>query len=479
MENAAIGKNNHRVLIFAGLMASLLIYALDSTVFSTAMGKIVAEIGGRQYYSWPFTIYMLCSTVIIPLSGTVSDIYGHKPVFLAGIVTFLTGSLLCGFSHSMIQLVIFRGIQGIGGGIILSSVFTTVADLCKPCERGRYTGIVTSMFGVASIIGPSIGGFLSDNAGWRWIFFMNLPIGAAAFLILLFALPINISKHCGKADFAGMCMLVLALVPMLFVFSVAGSSFSWGSPQAIGLLVFSAAAFVFLAFIESKAENPTLPPEFFRSRGVNVCFIISFLNQAVMFAAIIYVPYFCQAVAGMSATSAGFVITPMMIALLAASNITGQLISSTGKCRILAVSAFCICVAGMWLLSVMNSKTPYLWIILFSVLTGYGVGVNMPVSNVNAQNSVDRRKIGSVTSSVMFFKNAGRTVGTAVFGAVMAGTAVSGNQVSVPVYSISNVFVSGIIISAIGAVCSAFLKDAPFNKNKPVNNNTETPAVKE
>lgn len=410
------------VFIFIGLMASLLLYALDSTVVSTAMKAITGELNGVQLYSWPFTIYLLSSTVAIPVCGGISDLRGHKSVILFGILIFLFGSALCGLSQSMTQLIIFRAIQGIGGGVIVSSVFTVVADLFPPRQRGKYTGLVTSMYGVASIIGPLVGGFVTDSLGWRWIFFLNLPLGIAAMCFLGFYLPGNRPEEKSKMDVAGILVLTAALVPLLLAFSMVGRYFDWISMPFFGMLSVSIILSVLFVFLEMKATNPVVPVSCFKDRAISFSCLMSFLNQALMFTVILYLPYFAQAVMSLTAIVSGVTITPMMIGLLVASNIAGQAVSRTGKCRLLSIGSFVLTAIGMFLLSAMNSSTPYFSLIFYASVTGFAIGLNMPISNVNAQNSVPREKIGGITSSVMFFKNMGRTVGSAVFGAVLTNS---------------------------------------------------------
>lgn len=415
------------ILILIGLMASLLLSALDSTVVSTAMKSIVGSLGGMQYYSWPFTIYMLCSMLAIPVCGGLTDIYGHKPIFLIGIATFLAGSSLCGLSQTMILLIVFRGLQGIGGGIIVSGVFTAVADIFKPADRGKYTGIVTSMYGLASIIGPLVGGFITDSLGWRWIFFMNLPLGGAAMIIIAASMPSFKSGESKKpVDYAGIAALILALVPMLLVLSMAGETFNWISIPCVGLLLLSAVMITVFILIERKSDNPMLPLAFFKDRAISISFLIAFFSQALMFSAIVYLPYFIQGVIGSTATTSGAVITPMMLGLLLASNITGQLISRGGKARLLSILAFLIMGVGEYLLSTMGLGTAYSRAIAFMIILGFGVGMSMPITNVNTQNAVPRQQIGSATSAVMFFRRLGSTIGSAIYGVIMTNTLNSG-----------------------------------------------------
>ena len=503
-------------LLMAGLMASLLLAALDSTVISTAMKSIAVSLGGMQYYSWPFTVYMLCSTIAIPVCGGLADIYGHKPVFLTGIAAFLAGSCLCGLSQNMGQLIAFRGLQGAGGGMIVSGVFTVVADLFEPADRGKYTGIVTSMYGLASIIGPLAGGFVTDTLGWRWVFFLNLPLGAAAILIFALSMP---SFQSGEAkrrpDYAGILTLVLTLLPMLLDFSLAGNLFDWFSAPCILLFAASAVMLAVFIIVERKAENPMLPPTFFKDRAISISFAIAFFSQALMFSAIMYLPYFVQGVIGSTASTSGLVITPMMLGLLLASNLTGQFVSRVGKARPLSILAFLIMGTGEFLLSTMGVGTSYSQAILFMVILGFGVGVSMPITNVNAQNAAPRQQIGSVTSSVMFFRNMGSTIGSALYGVIMSGTlsaglaklqmqhlpgrvqamlkntqvitnakAVAAIRAKVPgayagyfdgVYrqvrealasSIHSVFLFCICIAALGLLCAFFLREAPVVRRK-------------
>lgn len=407
-------------LILAGLMASLLLSALDSTIVGTAMKKIVNDLQGMEYYAWPFTIYMLCGTVITPISGGIADIFGRKPIFIMGILTFLIGSALCGISQSMMQLIIFRGIQGIGGGILVTSVFIVVADLFPPEKRGKYMGLVASMYGLSSIIGPLLGGLIIDNLSWRWIFYINVPVGIFATAIIALVMP-NFKTDGQKksVDYYGTVTIILALVPMLLAFSWAGNNYSWLSVQIIGMFIFSLAMLVLFVFIESKAQNPIIPLSFFRNRSINVTLFVAFLTNGIMCAAIMYIPYFAQGIIGTSATTSGTIIMPMMLGLLFASTSTGTLTSKIGKNKIFVFAAFTFMTIGTGLLSTMSANTPYYKVILYMIILGLGVGINMPIANTNIQNSVPRDQLGSATSTVQFFRNIGSTIGSAVYGTIM------------------------------------------------------------
>jgi EmrB/QacA subfamily drug resistance transporter len=382
------------------------------------MKQIIGELHGMQYYAWPFTAYMLGSTIIIPICGEISDAYGDKPVFLAGIFVFLFGSVFCGCSRNLLWLVVARSVQGLGGGCIVSSVFTTVALLFPPQQRGKYTGLVTS--GVASIIGPVVGGLVTDYLGWRWIFFLNLPLGIVAAVFIAVNLPDCKEDKSKDIDGNGIVLLVVSLLPFLLAFSLVETCFPWNSWFFKGLLIFAALGFVLFGWHETKTADPVISLSCLSDRAVSMSLVMAFLNQALMFAVILFLPYFVQVVMGSSATVSGIAITPMMIGLLLASNLSGQLISRIGKCKLLSIGAFLLSAGGMFLLSTLGANATYGTVVLYAVLTGFAIGINMPISNVNAQNAVPRERIGSITSSVMFCKNLGRTVGSAVYGAILA-----------------------------------------------------------
>lgn len=410
--------NTSTTLILIGVMVSLLLAALDSTVVSAAMKPIIEDLGGMAYYAWPFTAYMLCSTMATLICGGIADIYGHKPLFMSGIIAFSLFSMLCGISQNIFQLIAFRGLQGIGGGLIAASVFTVIADVFPPQKRGKYMGIVSSMYGLASVIGPLAGGFFSDHLGWRWIFYMNLPIGIAAAVLIGIALP-GIKNNRKSLDVLGIFLLAMGVIPLLLVLSLAGKEIGWFSLHMNLALLFSVLVLIGFGFHEKRAMNPIIPLSFLTNRAISFSFATAFLAQFVMLAAIVYLPYYAQGVMGISATASGITTIPMMLALLIASNFTGRMISKYGKAPRLSVVSFVILLLGAFLLSHIGAGTPYVLIVTYMSILGFGIGMSMPIANVNAQNACPPPQIGTVTSSVLFFRNIGGTVGSSMCGAVM------------------------------------------------------------
>ena len=413
--------------IMISIMISLLLAALDSTIVGTAMPKIIGELHGMERYSWPFTAYMLFSTLAIVVFGRLSDLYGRKPVFLFGILFFLFSSALCGLSRSMLQLIVFRGLQGIGGGVLVSSAFIIVGQLFPPRERGKYMGLLVSMFGLASVLGPAVGGLITDHLSWRWVFYVNLPLGAIACMLVILLLP-RLPTLTGprEIDYQGALLLLLALLPLFLALTWADTEYLWLSTQIIGLLLFSAVMFLLLFIAERKADLPILPLSLFDNSIFAVSALTMFLSSAVMFCGIVYVPLFVQAVLGTSATGSGMVTTPMMLGLTLSAILTGRIISKTGRYKALALISFCVTGASLLLLSRMNARTTLSAVLFYSALFGIGSGIVMPSFNIAVQNAFSIRELALVSSSMQFFRNMGATIGTSVFGYVMSATMRSG-----------------------------------------------------
>jgi len=426
MHEVELSKGNI-VLTMISLMISLLLAALDSTIVGTAMPKIIGDLQGMEHYSWPFTAYMLCSTVAILIFGKLSDMYGRKPIFVSGIVVFLISSALCGMSQSMAQLILFRGLQGIGGGIIISNVFIIVAELFPPVKRGKYIGFVTSMWGLASVIGPAIGGVITDTLNWRWVFYVNIPLGILALALVGIGLPYVRHRDTEEViDVKGIIAFVALIVPLFLALTAGGDRYPWLSPQILGLLAFSLVMALLLVPIERKAVEPIFPPSLFTKSVFNVSAVAMFFSNAVMFCGIIYVPLFVQAVMGKSATGSGGITTPMMVGVAAAALLSGQTISRTRKYKVLGIFSLFLTLVGTVLLSTMNSKTPASHVLLYSLLLGVGSGGSIPVFNIAVQNVFPNRQLGIVTSSMQFFRNMGATVGAALFGYVLKANMTKG-----------------------------------------------------
>jgi EmrB/QacA subfamily drug resistance transporter len=413
--------------ILASLMITLLLSALDSTIVGTAMPRIVSDLHGIEHYSWPFAAYMLSSTLAIIVFGRISDMVGRKPVFLFGICFFLFSSALCGLSRSMFQLSAFRGLQGMGGGVLVSSAFIIVGELFSPRERGKYMGLLASMFGFASVLGPVLGGFITDHFSWRFIFYINVPLGCLAFFLVVSVLPhfapVTESR---KVDYPGIVILFFALLSLFLALSWAGSRYPWLSPQIAGLVFFSALMFILLSIVEPKAEVPLLPGSLFRNPVFMVSIAAMFLANAVMFCGIVYVPLFAQTVIGVSATKSGIITTPMMLSLVASAIAAGRLISRSGRYKPLALASFTISATSLFLLLRMDTATPIAHVIAYAALFGAGCGLAIPSFNVAAQNAFPHRQLALVSSSMQFFRNMGATVGISIFGFVMNSTLARG-----------------------------------------------------
>jgi EmrB/QacA subfamily drug resistance transporter len=403
----------------AGSMLTLFLAALDNTIVGTAMPKIVRDLHGMEHYSWPFTSYMLFSTVVLPISGKLADIYGRKKITLIGIAVFAVSSVLCGLSRNMIELSVLRGFQGIGGGTCISSAFIIVSELFPMGKRAKYIGLVTSMFALASIMGPGTGGIITDTLSWRWVFFINIPISIAAFFLIAENLPVII-HHDGsrKIDIAGVTFFILAMFPALFAVIRAGSK-SMLSAEMIGLCLFAAAMFAIFLTIEKKSKEPLLNLHYFKEGIFTTSVIASSLGNMAMMGAAIYLPLYLQSTRGTSATSSGFIMMPMMVSMIVASNLSGFMISRFHRFKTLAVTGLFISASGLLCFGLFGNHFP-LWIIsVVSGLSGFGLGFTFPVFSIAPQSVFPPNQIGVVTSLLQFFRSLAGAVGSAVFGGIM------------------------------------------------------------
>jgi EmrB/QacA subfamily drug resistance transporter len=411
--------HRERTIIIVGLMTGLLLAALDQTIVSTALPTIVGEFGGIDHLSWVVTAYLLASTASMPLYGKISDLYGRKRVYQSAIVLFLVASALCGAAQSMGQLIAFRFLQGIGGGGLMSLTFTIVGDIVPPRERGRYTGYLTGTFALASVIGPLVGGFLTDHLSWRWVFYVNLPIGIVALFVTSSVLRIPFQRVPHRLDLIGAGVLVGSVTSLLLATVWASDEYGWTSPTTIGLYVVAAVGAVGFVWWERRAPEPVLPPRMFTRPGFTSCIAVSFVSGAAMFGAIVYLPLFFQGVQGRQATNAGLLLLPLMLALMVASLVVGRLTTRTGRYKIYPVTGTIVAAGGLWLMSTMQPDTSRLVSSLWMIGLGLGIGATLSVLTIAVQNTVELRDLGAGTASVNFFRTLGSTIGVAVFGAVL------------------------------------------------------------
>jgi EmrB/QacA subfamily drug resistance transporter len=409
-----------RRFVLIGTLLALLLSATDQTVVATALPRIVGHLGGLNLFSWVFTAFMLTSTTTVPLAGKLSDLYGRKPFFLGGILILLAGSMAAGTSQSMTQLIIYRAIQGLGAGFIMGNAFAVIGDLFPPAERGKYQGLFTGVFGVASILGPTLGGFLTDNFTWRAVFYINLPVGLTAATILWTTYPTHIKASIKRSiDYSGAAFLIMTIVPLLLALVWGGNEFAWDSPEIISLLVVSAVGAGALIWNESRAAEPIIPLTLFNNRVFAVGVVLSFVTGMGLFGVVNYMPTFVQGVLGATATNSGLVTSPFMLGMVTASIISGQLVSRTGRYRPLIIIGTIIVTVGVFLLSRLDVGSVWAAAIAAMIVTGFGVGLSMPIVNLAVQNSVSHRQLGVVSSSTQFFRQIGGTLGTAIFGTLL------------------------------------------------------------
>ncbi|WP_163100882.1 MDR family MFS transporter [Peribacillus alkalitolerans] len=412
-------EHKKKLAIMLAIMSAMLFAALNQTIVGTALPKIIATLGGMEYYSWVFTMYMLTSSVTAILVGKLSDIYGRKPFILVGIGIFTVGSFLSGLSNDIIQLIIFRGIQGLGAGLIMSTSFTAIGDLFSPRERGRWQGLMTSVFGLASVFGPTLGGWIVDNSDWHWVFWVFLPVGLIAFFMIMVLFPKVEAKQKEPIDFLGSIMITLTIVPLLLAFTWGGKDYDWISMPILSLLIGTLIALSLFIFVEKRAKSPVLPLGLFKNEIFTLSNIIGFILGFGMFGAIMYMPFFIQGVIGTSATKSGFIMMPMTISMVVASTISGQMITKTGKYKRNALLGLLIMSSGMYLQSLMGHETTLTIATLYNIIVGFGLGLSMPVFTLTVQNAIDQKLLGVATSSVQLFRQIGGTVGVGLMGTLM------------------------------------------------------------
>jgi EmrB/QacA subfamily drug resistance transporter len=417
-------KEPHIGLVIAGLMMGILLAALDQSVVGTSLFTISQDIGGFERFAWLFSAYMLASTIVIPIAGKLSDIYGRRPIYLAGMGTFLAGSILCGTATSMDQLIAYRAIQGLGGGAIFPVALATIADLFPPSERGKIGGVFGATFGLASVVGPFIGGWIVDYLhigsieSWRWVFYVNVPVGIVAMTFVALFFPRVTNKHKANIDYAGVATLTLTLLSGLMVFVLVQEGFAWTDPQTLGLAAIALASLAAFVLIEQRAKDPVIPPSLFRNRVFATSIAAGLFGGAAMFTVIVFMPTYLQGVLEYSPTRSGTSLIPLSLAMVTGAGASGALTKRFGY-KIWMLLGFALAVTGyllLWQLSGLGSDAPVWLAMVYLVILGAGLGFTLQTFIIAVQNSVEKRNVGVATSSFTLFRSIGVTIGVTILG---------------------------------------------------------------
>jgi EmrB/QacA subfamily drug resistance transporter len=411
------------LLTMFGVLMVMLLGSLDQTIVATALPHVIADLHGFNQYTWVSTAYLLTSTVTVPIYGKLSDLFGRKPIFLFGIVLFLAGSALSGASQSMTQLIAFRAFQGLGTGALTPIAIAVVGDLFTPRERGKWQGVTGAVFGLSAIIGPTLGGWITQYSSWRWIFYVNLPVGLLALLVLIFLMPTLRGKaQKVSIDYIGAALLVAGTVPLLLGFTFAGSQYAWLSPQIIGLLggslVMGAAFVIYEAWLERRDGQPIIAPSLFKNSIFAVSTLVTFIFGMGLFGAVFFIPLYVQGVVGSSATNSGLVLTPLTLTLVVSSIVSGQLVSRLGKYKWLAIIGMLVSVGGALLLLRLDVNSDNTDVLLALLVFGLGMGFGMSLYTLIVQNAIPH-KIGQATAALTFFRSIGGTIALAAMGSVL------------------------------------------------------------
>src|SRR5215212_2379378 len=451
-------------LSFGGLLLAMLLASLDQTIVSTALPTVVRDLGGLDQIAWVVTAYMLGATVSMPLWGRISDLYGRKRLFQGAIVVFLLGSALSGAAASLGELVTFRALQGLGAGGLMTLAMAIVADIIAPRERGRYQGYIQMVFVVASVAGPLLGGFFADEASWRWVFYVNLPIGAIALAVITTQLDLPARHERHRIDYLGAALLAGALTAILLVTTWGGDRYAWTSPAILGLGAGALALLAGFVLQERRAAEPILPLRLFRDRVFVVVSATLFTATLALFAAIVFLPVFLQTVTGASAEGSGLLLLPLLVATTATTAVVGRVISRTGRYKVFPAVGLGVMGVGLLLLSTMDASTSRAVTALFMVVFGVGFGMVSQVLVLAIQNAVDRRDIGIATASANLFRGLGGAIGAAALGAVFAGHVSGGAGVEARVDGVDAVFLVAAPVALIGMVIVLFLREVPLRQ---------------
>ena len=419
--DAAPSKMRREVLVvLPGLMLAMLLAMLDNTIVGTAMPVIVGEFGGYAHMSWVVTAYILAATISTPLYGKLGDLYGRKRLFMFSIALFLVGSAASGAAQDMGQLIAFRGLQGLGAGGLMVGVMAIIGDLVPPRERGKYQGFMAAVMMLAMIGGPFIGGFLTDSINWRWTFYINLPLGIIALLVVAFTLHIPRKRNEARIDYLGIVLLSIAAGSMVLLTTWGGTEYEWDSPQILGLGALALVSLVLLIIVERKAAEPVLPLRLFKDRNFVLINSVGFLQGFAMFGAMTFIPMYLQIAKNQSPTESGVTFIPMMLGAMVASLFSGQVLTRTGKYKIFPIAGSVVMIGGIFLLTTLKVETPLLKTSLFLIVFGAGLGLIMQVVMVVAQNSAPQKDIGVASSTSTFLRSIGGSFGVALFGAIFA-----------------------------------------------------------
>jgi EmrB/QacA subfamily drug resistance transporter len=412
--------------IFGGLLMVMFLSSLDQTIISTALPTIVGDLGGIAHMAWVITAYTLAITIAMPIYGKLGDQFGRKPLYITAIVIFLVGSVLSALSADMTQLITFRAIQGLGAGGLMVLSMTILADIFSPAERAKRSGILGGVFGLSSVVGPLLGGFLTEHLSWHWTFWVNVPLGALALAVIITRLHLPHRAHAKvRVDYLGMAVMAPAITAFILAFTWGGSEYDWNSPQIIGLFVGFAVLSALFVLVEHKAQAPIIPLVLFKSRAFVLASSIGILLGAGMFAAISYIPTYLQVVTGATATASGLMMLPTVIAIFGASIGSGQIIARTGAYRIFPIIGMTIAALGIFLLSTMTADTPVPLTMVFMAVLGIGLGLTMQPLILIVQSSVKAANLGAATATNNFFREIGVTLGVSIFGSVFSSRLVS------------------------------------------------------
>ena len=426
------GLDRQGKLVIAGLMLGMFAAAISQTIVGPALPRIVAELGGMEHYSWIATAAMLMSAVTVPVVGKLSDMYGRKPFYIGGLVVFMLGAALAGMATNFWFLVFARALQGAGMGTLMPLSQTIIGDIIPPRQRGKYQGLMGATFGIASVAGPLLGGWVTDTLGWRYLFYLALPIGVVALLFLAKFMHVPQQRSQGKLDYLGIITLTPGLVMGLLAISWGGNTYEWTSPVILGMGAVAVVLLAAFVWVETRVENPLIPLRMLRSSTVSLSILASFFIAVAMFGAIIYVPVYAQGVLSVSATQSGAILIPLNVAMIVTSILMGVIITKTGNYKVILIAGAMMLLGGYVLLSMLTWQSNLWDLTLAMTVVGMGLGMSMQTYTLVVQNAVDRTELGVATAAVQFFRNVGSTIGIAVLGSIMSSAMVPKIQEHLP-----------------------------------------------